>query len=408
MQTALAPAYRDTADGRRAETILRSCVHCGFCTATCPTYQLLGDELDGPRGRIYQIKDMLEGAPATAIARVHLDRCLTCRACETTCPSGVQYGQLLEIGRELVERQAPRPARERLGRRLLIALLSERRRLTPLLRVGQLLRPLLPARLRAKVPKRQRAGHWPTPRHDRRMLVLDGCVQPAALPDINAAAARLLDRLGISLIRAPQAGCCGALPGHLSDSERARQMARANIDAWLPLLDDGVEAILVTASGCGVQVKEYAHLLQSDPNYAAKAERIARAAKDPVEVIEPLDIEKPWTGKGPKIAFHSPCTLQHGQQLHGRVEALLTRLGYRLTPVPDSHLCCGSAGTYSLLQPALSGRLRDNKRAALLSGKPTLIASANIGCLLQLDADDDVPVVHWLQMLDADLARRGR
>jgi len=407
MQTALAEQYRNTAHGQRAEDILRSCVHCGFCTATCPTYQLLGDELDGPRGRIYQIKQILEGEQASAIQRGHLDRCLTCRACETTCPSGVQYGELLEIGRELVEQQAPRPLLERIQRQLLIGMMSNSRRFGVLLRIGQLFRPLLPGKLKQKVPPMQRAGDWPAQRHTRRMLVLDGCVQPATLPDINAATARVLDRLGISLLRAPQAGCCGALPNHLSDPERARQMARANIDAWLPLLDDGVEAILVTASGCGVQVKEYGHLLADDPDYAVNALRVAAAARDPIEVLADATLPTLWHGKGPKIAFHAPCTLQHGQQLSGRVEALLTRIGYRLTPVPDSHLCCGSAGTYSILQPELSGQLRSRKRVALLSGRPQLIASANIGCLLHLAEPDSAPVLHWLQMLDRDLAAQA-
>jgi glycolate oxidase iron-sulfur subunit len=412
MQTALAESIRHTAAGQRAEAILRSCVHCGFCTATCPTYQLLGDELDGPRGRIYQIKQVLEGVPASAIVQGHLDRCLTCRACETTCPSGVQYGQLLEIGRELVERQVPRPAGEQRLRRLLVALLSDSRRVGPLLRLGQLLRPLLPGRLRAKVPPRSgataAAGDWPAPRHQRRMLVLDGCVQPAAAPDINAATARLLDRLGISLLRVPQAGCCGALPAHLADLERARDMARRNIDAWLPLLDDGVEAILVTASGCAVQVKEYGQLLADDPAYAEQAARVAAAASDPVEIFELLELPRvDGRGKGPKVAFQAPCTLQHGQQLAGRVEALLTRLGYRLTPVPDGHLCCGSAGTYSLLQPAISEQLRERKRQALKSGNPTRVATANIGCLLHLQEDNGAPVLHWLQMLDRDLAGSG-
>lgn len=404
MQTALAEPYRNTPSGQRAEAILRNCVHCGFCTATCPTYQLLGDELDGPRGRIYQIKQILEGERATAIQRGHLDRCLTCRACETTCPSGVQYGELLEIGRQLVEQQAPRNRAERLQRRLLIELLSDSKRFATLLAVGRLFRPLLPGTLKAKVPLRQGAGHWPAARHERHMVVLDGCVQPATLPDINAAAARLLDKVGIGLLRAPQAGCCGALPNHLSDAARARQMAKANIDAWLPLLDDGAEAILVTASGCGVQVKEYGHLLAEDPDYAAKALRVAAAARDPIEVLEDADLPPLRRhGKGPRIAFHAPCTLQHGQQLSGRVETLLQRLGYRLTPVPDSHLCCGSAGTYSLLQPALSSELRERKRSALLSGAPTVVASANIGCLLHLDEPGSIPVMHWLQLLDRDL-----
>jgi glycolate oxidase iron-sulfur subunit len=276
------------------------------------------------------------------------------------------------------------------------------------LRLGQVFRPLLPQKLKAKVPLRKPAVPWPAPRHARRMLVLDGCVQPAAAPDINAAAARVLDHIGISLLRAPRAGCCGALPNHLSDAERARQMARNNIDAWLPMIEDGAEAILVTASGCGVQVKEYPQLLAEDPDYASKALRVAAAARDPVEVLEREDLPQlQRSGKGPRIAFHAPCTLQHGQQLGGRTEALLRRLGYRLTPVPDAHLCCGSAGTYSLLQPEIAIELRSRKRTALLSGQPRIIASANIGCLLHLQEPDSVPVMHWLQLLDQQLAAQS-
>jgi glycolate oxidase iron-sulfur subunit len=401
MQTALPEQIRNTSWGREADRILRACVHCGFCTATCPTYQLLGDELDGPRGRIYQIKQVLEGQPAGEHVRLHLDRCLTCRACETTCPSGVEYGRLLDIGRREVERQAPRPVLQRWQRRLLLGVLPHPRRFGPLLRLGRWMRPLLPAGLRGKVPAAQPAGRWPTARHPRRMLVLDGCVQPSAAPQIDAAAARVLDRLGISLAPAPGAGCCGAVAHHLNAEEQALATARRNIDAWLPALEQGAEALVVTASGCAVHLKEYAHLLRDDPAYADKAARVTAAIRDLVEVVEQEDLAALGRDDSNQpLAFHAPCTLQHGERLPGRVEALLQRLGFQLTVVPDAHLCCGSAGTYSILQPELSGQLRERKLAALHSGQPHRIATANIGCLLHLGEGAAAPVVHWVQLLD--------
>ena len=401
MQTALAEDIRDTPAGREADRILRACVHCGFCTATCPTYQLLGDELDGPRGRIYQIKQVLEGAEPGPHVREHLDRCLTCRSCETTCPSGVQYGRLLDIGRSQVERRLPRPAGQRWLRRALLLLLPHPRRFGAVLRLGRLFRPMLPAALRRKVPVAQPTGPWPAARHARRMLVLDGCVQPSAAPQIDAAAARVLDRLGISLVKAPGAGCCGAVAHHLSAEEQALNTARRNIDAWLPALEQGAEALLVTASGCAAHLKEYGHLLRDDPIYATRAARVTTAIKDLVEVLEAENLTPLGRVRDHQpLAFHAPCTLQHGERLGGRVEALLRRLGFELTPVPDAHLCCGSAGTYSILQPELSGQLRERKLAALHSGNPARIATANIGCLLHLDEGSTSPVVHWVQLLD--------
>ncbi|MDD5250674.1 MAG: glycolate oxidase subunit GlcF [Rhodocyclaceae bacterium] len=407
MQTELADFIRDTPAGKEAEEILRKCVHCGFCTATCPTYQLLGDELDGPRGRIYLIKQMLESGEASAKTRLHLDRCLTCRACETTCPSGVQYGRLLDIGRVVVDRKAPRHGSDALKRSLLKHFVPRAGLFGPAMKLGRLLRPLLPAVLRAKVPPAHAAGVRPPVRHRRRMLMLEGCVQPATAPNINAAAARVFDRIGISLVAADKAGCCGALRFHLGDVAGAQQEARRNIDAWWPLLEAEGEAVVMTASGCGVQVRDYAHLLQDDERYAAKAARVALLTRDVGEALAAesarllplLAAAGARRGKA-RLAFHAPCTLQHGQQIRGVVEQLLATAGFELTPVADSHLCCGSAGTYSLLQPQLATRLRDNKLAALGAGQPQGIASANIGCITHLQSGTQLPVRHWIELLD--------
>jgi glycolate oxidase iron-sulfur subunit len=405
MQTAILGEILATPEGQEADAILRACVHCGFCTATCPTYQLLGDELDGPRGRIYQIKQVLEGHRATRVTQLHLDRCLTCRACETTCPSGVSYAHLADIGRALVERQVERPLSERLIRRLLIAVVPHRRRIGPLLWLGRAFRPLLPAELKTKVPARRRPGVRPKPAGGRRVIALAGCVQGAATPVTNAALARILARLGIDLIEPKAAGCCGAVAWHLNDQAGGLAAMRRNIDAWWPLIEasggKGAEAILVSASGCGALVKEYGHMLARDPDYADKAARVAALARDPAELLANEDLAPlGQPGAGRRIAFHAPCTLQHGQKLKGVVEGVLTRLGFALTHVADAHLCCGSAGTYSLLQPELALRLRDNKLAALKAGEPQLIATANIGCQLHLEAGAGKPVLHWLELLD--------
>jgi glycolate oxidase iron-sulfur subunit len=401
MQTTITSDILDTPEGREADAILRSCVHCGFCTATCPTYQLLGDELDGPRGRIYLIKQMLEGHTVTAETQLHLDRCLSCRACETTCPSGVQYGRLADIGRSFAEKHIGRSVNQRLFRQALRAVLPHARRFGALLGVGQALRPLLPAALRAKIPPRQHAGAWPPARHARRMLVLAGCAQSRATPKTNVAAARVLDRLGISLLIAPEAGCCGALSHHLSAEHEARDFMRRNIDAWWPYIEQGVEAIVMTASGCGLMVKDYADLLDDDPRYAAKAAKVSALTLDLSEILAREDLARlEVSANKRRIAFHAPCTLQHGQKLPGKVEAILTGLGFELTEVIDSHLCCGSAGSYSLLQPELSRQLRDNKLVALRGGKPELIATANVGCQLHLAAGSDIPVMHWVELLD--------
>ncbi len=402
MQTNLADFIKNTAEGREADSILRNCVHCGFCTATCPTYQLLGDELDGPRGRIYLIKGSLEGQAVTEKTRLHLDRCLSCRACETTCPSGVRYGRLLDIGRRVVEERAPRPVHERALRKALRWLLPHPRRFAPPLRLAQALRPLLPAALRRRIPQTSAPGAWPEARHARRVLCLSGCVQSSIAPDINAAAARVLDRLGVSLVPTTAAGCCGAVSHHLSARDEALDFMRRNIDAWWPQLEQGAEAVLTGASACTAMVKEYAELLADDPHYAHKAARVSQLARDLSEVIAGEDLSALGhnTGVSRRVAFHSPCTLQHAQGIRGTVESILEARGHRLTQVQDPHLCCGSAGTYSILQRALSERLRENKLAALVAGKPDLIATANIGCLVELRAASDVPVVHWIALLD--------
>ncbi len=383
-----------------AEAILRACVHCGFCTATCPTYQLLGDELDGPRGRIYLMKQVLEGETPTATTQLHLDRCLTCRSCETTCPSGVRYGRLLDLGREAVDARVMRSPWDRAARWTLRSIIPYRRRFGALLKLGQWVRPMMPESMKRLVPSISHAGTWPDNPHPRTMLVLQGCAQPALAPEINAASARVLDRLGIRLVAAEDT-CCGALSHHLSAPEEALGFMRRNIDAWWPHIERGAEAIVMTASGCGALVKEYGYLLHDDPVYAEKAARVSELTRDLCEVLNAEDLAPLNVEVRKRVAFHAPCTLQHGQNLHGVVESILTRLEVALTPVPDAHLCCGSAGTYSILQRGLAGRLRDNKLKALQSGEPGLIVTANIGCLAHLAAGAAVPVKHWIQLLDA-------
>ncbi|GIZ52939.1 glycolate oxidase subunit GlcF [Noviherbaspirillum aridicola] len=406
MQTNLADFIKNTPDGQEADAILRKCVHCGFCTATCPTYQLLGDELDGPRGRIYLMKQVLEGKPATRKTQIHLDRCLTCRNCESTCPSGVQYGRLVDIGRRIVEQQVARPLSERVARAALKEALPRKWLFQPAMKAGQLVRPLLPSVLRNKVPAAQAAGAWPRTEHPRKMLLLDGCVQPAMAPNINAATARVLDALGVQLVVAPKAGCCGAIRYHMNDQEGGLDDMRNNIDAWWPLVEAGAEAIVMTASGCGVTVKEYGHHLAHDPKYADKARRISDLTKDLSEILPAFEAElqQKLSGRpGKRVAYHPPCTLQHGQQIRGKVEGLLRAVGVDVQLCADSHLCCGSAGTYSVLQPDLSYQLRDNKLRNLEATKPDMIVSANIGCQTHLQSGTDTPVAHWVELIDRAL-----
>ncbi|MES1981861.1 MAG: glycolate oxidase subunit GlcF [Pseudomonadota bacterium] len=401
METAIPPELLARPEIAEADRILRACVHCGFCNATCPTYQLLGSEPDGPRGRIYLIKGMLEGSETTAKTQLHLDRCLTCRACETTCPSGVQYGRLVDIGRQFIEERVARTYTQKMIRRALLGVLPYRNRLRTVLQLGNLLRPLLPPTLRTKVPPLRSAAAVAPVQHVRRMLVLQGCVQPLSTPATNAAATRVLDKLGITLLSAPAAGCCGALNLHLADADGARTLMRRNIDAWWPYVEQDIEAIVVTASGCGVMVKDYGHELKNDPDYAAKAARISALARDLSEVVRSADLAQfSNAGAGVRVACQSSCTLQHGQKLAGAVEGILQRCGYTLTTVADSHLCCGAAGTYTLLQPELSKQLLDNKLAALQQNAPDIIVTANIGCQLHLEGASAVPVKHWIELLD--------
>ena len=444
MQTDLAEKYKGTREGEEAEAILRKCVHCGFCTATCPTYQLLGDELDGPRGRIYLIKQVLEGRAATAKTQLHLDRCLTCRNCETTCPSGVQYGRLVDIGRKIVDEQVERPLAQKLTRAALAKGLNSPL-FAPAMALGQALRWAVPAALQAKMPAKADAALLakgrPATQHTRKMLLLEGCVQNAMMPNINNAAARVLDRLGVSLVAAPKAGCCGALNYHLDYQEAGLDNMRRNIDAWWPMIEANVvEAIAMTASGCGVMVKEYGHLLAHDAAYAAKASRVSEMTRDLSELALAEDAlperlaaakarrvaatkasggagrsENATAGVGAsggafggasavaaavKIAYHPPCTLQHGQQLRGQAEQILRDAGFELTPVADSHLCCGSAGAYSVLNPEIAGQLKERKLANLQAGKPALICSSNIGCLTHLQSGTQTPVKHWIEVID--------
>ncbi len=411
MDTQITDELRATHAGRVAEEILRKCVHCGFCTATCPTYQLLGDELDGPRGRIYLIKQVLEGKPVTEKTRLHLDRCLTCRSCETTCPSGVKYSHLLDVGRAVVEQKLPRRLGDLLTRTLLKAVLPNPALFAPAVKLGRAMKPLLPSVLADKLPPVPSAAKpWPEKRgHARRMLALAGCVQPALAPNINAATARVLDKLGIALFEESRAGCCGAVRFHLNDQAAGKADMRRNIDAWWPHVEAGVDAIVVTASGCGVQVRDYGHLLADDPAYAAKAVRVSELCRDPADILAAekvalLALLESHAAQRGKLAFHSPCTLQHGLKIRGVIEEFLQAAGYRLTPVADGHLCCGSAGTYAVLQPELAVRLRDNKLAALNAGGPEQVATANIGCLTHLQAGSALPVRHWIELIDEVLA----
>ncbi len=404
MQTSLSDQFKQTSSARVVEEILRKCVHCGFCNATCPTYQLLGDELDGPRGRIYQMKQFFEGAPANGEMLMHLDRCLSCRSCETTCPSGVDYSRLLEIGREAIERELPRQGIDRIKRRGITWFLNSGWLFELALACARFFSWALPARLRQSIPAKQAPIAAIQSHHQRRVLMLSGCVQPSLAPNTNAAAARLLDRFGISAIEIQASHCCGAVGLHTSQPEQGRRQARRLIDLWWPQVEAGVEAIIFTASGCGVTLKDYAELFAQDPGYAAKAKTIAGLSRDLSELVA-VEMEKHTVkiGQTRRIAFHTPCTLQHGLGLNGKVEALLLKAGFELCQVAEAHICCGSAGTYSLLQPILSARLRGNKQAALTIDKPELIATANIGCQMHIANGLGVPVVHWVELLNEAL-----
>jgi len=417
VQTNLPPFFKQSPEGVEADAILRSCVHCGFCNATCPTYEELNDERDGPRGRIYLIKQLLEEGKATAQTRTHLDRCLSCRSCETTCPSGVEFGRLLDIGRNIIEQQQSRPWVEQLFRKSLRLVVPYRNRFKFFLRLGQFFYPVLPATLKEKIPPKRLGSNWPKQKHQRVMLVLSGCVQPGTTPNTNAAAARVLDRLGISLLEIKKDSCCGALSYHLSAQEEAKGFMRRNIDVWWPMIEKGAEAIVMTASGCGTTVKDYGYILKDDPAYAEKAKRVSELTKDLSEILIDEDLsplkfrstnEIGSNGIGSigsneqqeKIAVHCPCSLQHGQKLPTHLEIVLNKLGFNLVQTEDKHLCCGSAGTYSMLQSTLSQTLLDNKIKALTSNNPDQIVTANVGCQLHLESKSTIPVSHWIELLD--------
>ena len=407
MQTNLAEFVKSRVEHEELEEILRSCVHCGFCNATCPTYQLTGDELDGPRGRIYLLKQMLEGQQVGSITQHHLDRCLNCRSCETTCPSGVEYGRLLDLGRVIVEEKVKRPLFEQIKRQLMLLAFPYRQRFKWLIKLVGLFKPVLPAILRQKIPTgsvadiADKAEAWPQNHHDRKIAILSGCVQPTLAPSIDISTARVLDKIGISLIQAESTECCGALSYHLSEHEKAKDLAKKNIDQCWPYIEHGVEAIIMTASGCGVTLKEYGTILQYDPDYAKKAQQFSALVKDISEILLDEDLSVFKTENNIKVAFQEPCTLQHGQQLSGVVASILRNIGYALMDNDKKpHICCGSAGVYSLLQPELSIRLRDNKLKDLQANQPDYIATANIGCLTHLQANTSIKVIHWIELLD--------
>lgn len=405
MYTELHPQLATHPDALLAKDVIQACVHCGFCTATCPTYQHFNDERDGPRGRIYLIRQLLETNEVTEKTQLHLDRCLTCRSCETTCPSGVEYGRLIDIGRHMVEQKVGRGVVQSSIRWLLRQVLPYPGRFGPLLRLGQLFRPILPNVLKTKIPLQQQIGarlaNSPSSNHSRKMLALRGCVQSVATPNTNIAAANVLDRLGITLIEEPRAGCCGAVDYHLAAHKHGLDAMRKNIDAWWPAIESGAEAIVITASGCGVMVKEYGQKLAHDPRYARKAARISKLTSDISEILLKEDLSQLYIPEHTATsAFHCPCTLQHGLQLGGKVEQILEQLGVPLARTVDSHLCCGSAGTYSILEPKTSQKLLKNKLNALMIGSPQQIVTANVGCQLHLNEKSTVPVKHWIELLD--------
>ncbi len=401
MHTDISQVFAKSSQLQEAKDIISSCVHCGFCTATCPTYQELNDERDGPRGRIYLIKQLLETGEITKKSRVHLDRCLTCRSCETTCPSGVKYGRLIDIGREISEEVLPRTKTEQFTRWTLARVLPNPHLFSSLLFLGQTFKPFMPKVIKKKIPKKRKASPWPVGSHPRVMLALAGCAQSSAAPNTNAASARVLDALGITLVEVPKAGCCGAVNYHLSEHQQGLDAMRKIIDASWPAIEAGAEAIVMTASGCGAMVQEYGSLLKDDSQYASKAARVSKLAIDISQVLLKEDLSKLKMVENPeKVAFHCPCTLQHAMGQSGSVEKVLTTLGIALAKTKEKHLCCGSAGTYSILQPKMSQKLLANKVAALTVDNPSRIVTGNIGCQLHIDTVAKVPVDHWIELVD--------
>ncbi|NKC01156.1 MAG: glycolate oxidase subunit GlcF [Pseudomonadales bacterium] len=396
MQTNFTAELLATDRGQRANEILRSCVHCGFCNATCPTYQLTGDELDGPRGRIYLIRDLLEGVDDSTRSQMHLDRCLTCRACETTCPSGVAYGELAEIARnELGPSRRGIKGWMRLFIRWLVPDASRLRRMA---RLGKITRPFIPARLKQHIPQRIGKRVEANAQHTRKVLLLNGCAQQVATENTNKHLRDLLDQQGIGVEVASDEGCCGALDLHLGDESKALDRVRRNVDALSAHLDS-CEAIISTASGCGVTLKDYGRLLAADSEYAEAAALVSAATLDVVEFVERAALDLRKRDDIDRVAWHAPCSLQHGMQITGSVERCLESAGYELVPIKDPHLCCGSAGSYSMLEPEMSDELGRRKVEALLQNDPEIIATANVGCQSHLGHRTGVPVVHWLELL---------
>lgn len=402
MQTKLSARVLATPSGRRADEILRACVHCGFCNATCPTYQLTGNELDGPRGRIYLIKDVLERDEGSKIAQQHLDRCLTCRACETTCPSGVAYGELAEIGRARLEVEVPRGVVERAVRWWMLTVMPRRDLFALFVRLGNMFRGILPRVLARAVPHPGAARVWHTQPSTRRVLLLEGCAQAVVTPQVNAALAQILSRCGVEAIRTSAERCCGSLPLHLGAQDRARLTMTANVNAIYEAAQ-GCEAIISSASGCGVTIKEYDRLLAGDDALATRARWVAEHTRDAAEFVSTLALPTSTRSMRRRVAWHSPCTLQHGQHVTGVVERVLRSAGFDLVAVSDAHLCCGSAGTYSVLQSQMAERLLENKVAGLTIDAPDVIATANIGCALHIAHGTSVPVVHWIELINDQL-----
>jgi glycolate oxidase iron-sulfur subunit len=416
MQTFFTPAQLADPDLKEANGILRACVHCGFCTATCPTFVLLGDELDSPRGRIYLIKDMLEnGRAADARTVRHVDRCLSCLACMTTCPSGVNYMHLVDHARAHIEETYARPLRERLLRRLLALVIPNPALFRLSLKGAKLAKPfaaLLPKPLRAMLalaPARpQPASPLDRPQvfkaegaRRKRVALLTGCAQRVLEPQINAATVRLLTRHGAEVVVAEGAGCCGALVHHLGMTERAHAQARANIRAWMREIEgEGLDAVVVNASGCGTVVKDYGFMFRSDPAWADRAAKVSALAKDVSEAMGELGLRAPAVETGQTVAYHSACSLQHGQKIDAAPKALLEAAGFAVKDVPEGHLCCGSAGTYNMLQAELAQRLKERKLANIRSVAPEIVAAGNIGCIEQLKRGAGVPVVHTVELLD--------